>query len=130
MTAKGMTLYEAKHAFTFVVSEDSDGAGYLSRDNFVAEGGVSGVDFLVGEIFAVVDGKAVKLNPAGTDGSEKFAGIAGYRARVPAGQTLEFVGINRHATVRGSDLTWPDGMTQVEKTEIMAQMDAALIKIR
>ena len=130
MTAKGMTLYEAKHAFTFVVSEDSDGAGYLSRDTFVAEGGVNGVDLLVGEIFAVVDGKAAKLNPAGTDGSEKFAGIAGYRARVPAGQTLEFVGINRHATVRGADLTWPDGMTQAEKTEIMAQMDAALIKIR
>ena len=130
MTAKGMTLYEAKHAFTFVVSEDSDGAGYLSRDNFVAEGGVSGVDFLVGEIFAVVDGKAVKLNPAGTDGSEKFAGIAGYRAKVPAGQTLEFVGIDRHATVRGSDLTWPDGVTQAENTEIMAQMDTALIKFR
>ena len=130
MTAKGMTLYEAKHAFTFVVSEDSDGAGYLSRDTFVAEGGVSGVDFLVGEIFAVVDGRAVKLNPAATDGSEKFAGIAGYRAKVPAGQTLEFFGINRHATVREADLTWPDGITQAEKTEVIAQMDAALIKIR
>ena len=130
MAAKGMTLYEQKHAFTFVVSEDSDGAGYLSRDTFVAEGGVSGVDFLVGEIFAVVDGKAVKLNPAATDGSEKFAAIAGYRARVPAGQTLEFVGVNRHATVRGSDLAWPAAITAAEKAEIVAQMDAALIKIR
>jgi hypothetical protein len=130
MTAKGITLYEAKHAFTFVVSEDSDGAGYLSRDTFIADGGVSGVDFLVGEIFATVGGKAVKLNPAATDGSEKFSGIAGYRARVPAGQTIEFVGINRHATVRGSDLTWPDGVTDVEKAALIAQMDAALIKIR
>ncbi len=84
MAAKGMPLYEQKHAFTFVVSEDSDGAGYLSRDTFVAEGGANGVDFLVGDIFAVVDGKAVKLNPSATDGSEKFAGIAGYRARAPA----------------------------------------------
>jgi hypothetical protein len=130
MTVKGITLYEAQHAFTFVVSEDSDGAGYLSRDTFVTEGGVSGVDILVGEIFAVVDGKAVKLNPAGTDGSEKFAGIAGYRAKVPAGQTMEFVGINRHATVRGSDLSWPAGISDADKAEIVAQMDAALIKIR
>ena len=130
MAAKGMTLYEQKHAFTFVVSEDSDGAGYLSRDTFIAEGGANGVDFLVGEIFAVVDGKAVKLNTSATDGSEKFAGIAGYRARVPAGQTLEFVGINRHATVRGSDLTWPAGVSAADKAEIVAQMDAALIKIR
>ncbi len=130
MAAKGLTLYEQKHAFTFVVSEDSDGAGYLSRDTFVAEGGANGIDFLVGEIFAVVDGKAVKLDPSATDGSEKFAGIAGYRAHVPAGQTLEFVGINRHATVRGSDLTWPAGVSVADKAEIVAQMDAALIKIR
>ena len=130
MAAKGMTLYEQKHAFTFVVSEDSDGAGYLSRDTFIAEGGANGVDFLVGEIFAVVDGKAVKINTSATDGSEKFAGIAGYRAREPAGQTLEFVGINRHATVRGSDLTWPAGVSEADKAEIVAQMDAALIKIR
>jgi hypothetical protein len=130
MTVKGITLYEAQHAFTFVVSEDSDGAGYLSRDTFVTEGGVSGVDFLVGEIFAVVDGKAVKLNPAGTDDSEKFAGIAGYRAKVPPGQTMEFVGINQHATVRGADLTWPAGISDADKAEIVAQMDAALIKVR
>jgi hypothetical protein len=130
MTVKGITLYEAKHAFTFVVSEDSDGAGYLSRDTFVADGGVAGVDFLVGEIFAVVDGKAVKLNPAATDGSEKFAGVAGYHAKVPAGQMMEFVGINRHATVRGADLTWPAGISDPDKAEIVAQMDAALIKIR
>lgn len=32
MTAKGITLNEVKHAFTFLVSEDSDGAGFLSRD--------------------------------------------------------------------------------------------------
>ena len=92
MAAKGMTLYEQKHAFTFVVSEDSDGAGYLSRDAFVAEGGANGVDFLVGEIFAVVDGKVVKLNT--------------------------------------SDLTWPAGVSAADKAEIVAQMDAALIKIR
>jgi hypothetical protein len=130
MAAKGMTLYEEKHAFTFVVFEDSDGGGYLSRDTFLAEGGANGVDFLVGEIFPVVDGKVTKINPAATDGSEKFAGIAGYGARVSAGQTLEFVGINRHATVRGPDLTWPAGVSEADKAEIIAQMDAALIKVR
>ena len=81
MAAKGLTLYEQKHAFTFVVSEDSDGAGYLSRDTFVAEGGANGVDFPGGEIFAVVDGKVTKVNPAVADGSEKFTGIAGYAER-------------------------------------------------
>lgn len=35
MTATGITLNEARHPFTFVVSEDSDGSGYLSRDEVV-----------------------------------------------------------------------------------------------
>jgi len=130
MAAKGMNMYEQKHAFTFVVSEDSDGAGYLSRDTFVAEGGANGVDFPGGEIFAVVDGKVTKVNPAAADGSEKFTGIAGYRARALAGQTLDFVGINRHATVRGSDLTWPAGVSEADKPEIIAQMDTAPIMVR
>lgn len=32
MTAKGITLSEAKHPLCFLVSEDSDGAGFLSRE--------------------------------------------------------------------------------------------------
>lgn len=32
MTAKGITLTEAKHPLCFLISEDSDGAGFLSRD--------------------------------------------------------------------------------------------------
>lgn len=34
-TAQGITLSESAHAFCFVISEDSDGAGYLSRDEVV-----------------------------------------------------------------------------------------------
>jgi hypothetical protein len=32
-TPRGVTLSEEQHAFTFLVSEDSDGGGYLSRDD-------------------------------------------------------------------------------------------------
>lgn len=35
MTAKGITLNEAKHALCFLISEDSDGAGFLSREGVV-----------------------------------------------------------------------------------------------
>ncbi|MBY6239814.1 head decoration protein [Methylosinus sp. Sm6] len=34
-TPQGITLNETAHPFTFVVSEDSDGAGYLSRDEVI-----------------------------------------------------------------------------------------------
>lgn len=130
MTAKGITLDEPKHAFTFVISEDSDGAGYLSRDTYVAEGGMGGVEFVVGEIFAVVNGVAVKLDLAGEDGSEVFAGIAGYRVKLPAGGTTTFSAINAHATVRGSDLTYPDGSNDADKAAINAAMLTKLIKVR
>lgn len=130
MTVKGITLNEAKHAFTFLVSEDSDGDGYLSRDSVPVAGGMGGLSFVVGEILAVVGGYAVKLNPTATDGSQHFGGIAGYRVNVVAGDTEPVTIINAHAVVRGSDLTYPAGATSDQIAAINAEMYAKLIKIR
>ena len=46
-TPQGITLSESAHAFTFVISEDSDGAGYLSRDEVLV---AAGQNFGVGQI--------------------------------------------------------------------------------
>lgn len=49
MTAKGITLSEGKHPLCFLISEDSDGAGFLSREGVVIS--VS-QDIAVGQILA------------------------------------------------------------------------------
>lgn len=49
MPATGITLNEARHPFTFVVSEDSDGAGYLSRDEVVI---AASQTILVGQVLS------------------------------------------------------------------------------
>ncbi len=36
-TPKGITLSESLHPFTFLISEDSDGAGFLSRDEVLVD---------------------------------------------------------------------------------------------
>jgi len=50
-TPTGITLNEAAHPFTFLISEDSDGAGYLSRDEVVIAASQS---IVVGQVLSKV----------------------------------------------------------------------------
>jgi hypothetical protein len=62
-TPQGITLSETAHAFTFLISEDSDGAGYLSRDEVLI---AAGQNFAVGQVLgkqAIVASVAELVTP-------------------------------------------------------------------
>ena len=65
-TPQGITLSETKYPFTFLISEDSDGAGYLSRDQVTI---AAGQNFNVGQILGkkAVVASVAELVTAGTN---------------------------------------------------------------
>jgi len=65
-TPKGITLSEGVHPFTFLISEDSDGAGYLSRDEVAI---APSQDIIVGQI--------LKKSATGVYRSTKVGGNTG-----------------------------------------------------
>lgn len=74
-TPQGITLNETAHPFTFVVSEDSDGAGLLSRDEVVI---ATGQNFGAGQVLSrqAVPAQVTEVAAAGTNvgtGSLVFA---------------------------------------------------------
>ena len=124
-------ITEAKHPFCFVVSEDSDGAGFLSRDVATIAGGEAGATIRVGDVLAKsADGTRVPLNPAADNGTQHFDSIAAYPVHVPAGETAQITVINTHATVRDADLNYPTGITAPQKATLVAEMADKLIKLR
>lgn len=68
-TPQGITLNEELHAFTFLISEDSDGEGYLSRDSLLI---AAGQNFGVGQVLgkqAVVASIATLSTPGTNAGT-------------------------------------------------------------
>lgn len=131
MTAKGITLSESKHAFTFVVSEDSDGAGLLSRDVATINGGMAGRTIVPGDFLGrAEDGSRVPLNPSATDGTQHFDSLAGFGVQIAPGGAADITVINAHATVREADLNWPAGITAPQRAALIAELAARLIKLR
>jgi hypothetical protein len=65
-TPQGISLNETMHAFAFLVSEDSDGAGFLSRDEVVI---AAGQNFGVGQVlsYVAVPSQVTEVAAAGTN---------------------------------------------------------------
>ena len=75
-TPQGISLNESMHAFAFLISEDSDGAGFLSRDEVVI---AAGQTFGVGQVLSrqAVPANVTEVTAAGTNagnGSLVFTG--------------------------------------------------------
>ena len=101
--------------------------GRYSRKNVVILAGAGAARELVrGQVLGKnsATGKYEALNPVATDGTENAAGILLYDATAPDGVDVEGVALVRHATVMASQLVWPDGATEEQKTAALAQLDA------
>lgn len=93
-------------------------------------------DFAIGDAFSVTVGieeadyQLAVLNPTGTDGSQNAAGILWDNVTTDGSNTAKAVVIVREAEVRGSDLTWPGGITAAQQAEATRQLERLGIVIR
>lgn len=109
----------------FLVSEAN---GRLSREVVTV---AAGADLVPGTVLGQVtaSGDYVALDTAATDGSEVAAAVLydhAYAAEAP----VEVAVIARLAEVRGSDLEWPDGITEGDKAAAVAELAANNIIVR
>ena len=85
-------------------------------------------DFVVGDAFTITaaegDLKVGPVDPAATDGSQRFAGVAIIRYVVPDGADEGGVLITRDANFKRLGLIWPDGIGAADKDAILAEMAA------
>lgn len=94
-------------------------------------------DFAVGDSFNVTVGienpgdlTYGALNPSGTDGSQKVAGIAIYPVVNDGTTTTKIAAIVRGAEVNGKCLEWPVGITAPQKAEAIEQLRKQMITVR
>jgi hypothetical protein len=99
--------------------------GSISRDKVTFSGGV----FVPGEVYAVVAGKAVKLDFSLTDGSELAKGIAYAYVDASTADT-EGVATTRLTEVNLNGLTLPAGYTVPNLTSAVAELAKAHIVVR
>lgn len=107
----------------YLVREDER----LSRSNVVITGG----SYIAGEVMGKItaSGKYVPVNAGAADGSENFAGILFANVDATA-EDVHHVVHNYHSEVRKDALKWPDGATQGQIDNWLAQMEAQHIKAR
>jgi hypothetical protein len=95
--------------------------------------GDGATDFVAGDQFNItvsqLTAKYKVLNPAGTDGSERAAGILLADVNATAADQACAV-ISRQAEVNGNELAYPGGITAAEKSVAIAQLQAAGIMVR
>lgn len=85
-------------------------------------------DFIVGDQFTISiapgSGKMVALTPAAVDGSQNAAGLMAAAVTAPDGSDAPSVAVVRDAVVKLGGLTWPDAITDDQKTAALAQLKA------
>lgn len=83
-------------------------------------------DFIVGDKFTISiapgSGKVVALTPAAVNGSQNAAGLMAVPATAPDGSDAPGVALVRDAVVKLGGLTWPDAITDDQKTAALAQL--------
>jgi hypothetical protein len=110
------------------------GATFNNQIKFVIADGAT--DWTIGDAFSVTVGieesdyQVAVLAPAAVDGTQRAAGILWENVTTDGANTQRAVVITRSAEVRGSDLTWPGGITAVQKAEAIRQLEALGIVIR
>ena len=112
------------------------GGTFNNQIKFVIADGSA--DFAIGDAFSVTvgieydgDEQYAVLNPTGTDGTERAAGIALYAVTTGGSATAKIAVLNGGPSqVRGADLTWPGGITAAQKAEAVDQLRKLGIRLR
>lgn len=109
-------------------------ATFNNQIKFVIADGAT--DWAIGDAFSVTVGieesdyQMVAYNPTATDGSQRPAGLSFGNVTTDGSNTARAVFTTREAEVRGTDLTWPGGITAAQKAEAIRQLEQLLIVIR
>ncbi len=118
-----------------VLKTDSDvvkteGPNRLSRDEAtIASGaGVITTGTVLGRVTA--SGKYKPLAPAAVDGTEVASRISLQRADATSADAARTVVLARHAEVVAQALAWPAGITDVQKTAALTQLETVGIVAR
>ena len=107
--------YEASHLY--------------SRDQVtVLAGEVLPLGAVVGRVSA--SGKVKALDPIATDGSEIAVGVLITPQDALAGDQTDGLMVSRHAIVADHALTWPAGITPLQKATALHQLNALGILVR
>lgn len=89
---------------------------------------VGDTDFIVGDRFTISiapgSGKVVALTPAAVDGSQNAAGLMAAAVTAPDGVDAPGVAEVRDAVIKLGGLTWPEAITDDQKTAALAQLKA------
>ena len=86
-------------------------------------------DFAIGDAFSITVGieetdyQIVAYNPAGTNGSQRAAGILWEGVTTDGTNLGAGVVITRAAEVRGVDLVWPATITAIQKADALRQLE-------
>jgi hypothetical protein len=109
-------------------------ATFNNQIKFVIADGAT--DFAIGDAFSITVGieetdyQVAAYNPAGIDGSQRVAGILWEGITTDGTNLGAGVVITRAAEVRGVDLTWPAGITAVQKADAIRQLEKLGIIVR
>jgi len=90
-------------------------------------------DFVVGDKFTIDvsgDGKVVALDLSGTDGTHEASGVMEADVTALDGVDASAVAIVRDAILAEVGIVWPTGITQAEKDQATAQLEARGILVR
>ena len=102
-------------------------ATFSNQIKFVIADGAT--DFAIGDAFSITVGieetdyQIVAYNPAGTDGSQRAAGILWEGVTTDGTNLGAGVVITRAAEVRGVDLVWPATITAIQKADALRQLE-------
>jgi hypothetical protein len=112
------------------------GVAYDGQVKFsIADGGT---DFAAAAKFVLAvsiaaaadEGQFKALDLSAADGAAAASAIALYPATTGVGETADIAGIVRDSEVNGKELTWPDGITDDQKTAAIAQLAERGIIVR
>lgn len=90
---------------------------------------LAGTDYALGTVLSKVAGKHRALDPAGVDGSEVAVAVLGEQVDAVAADAPGVV-IARGAVVEASELVWPAGITDLQKSTALEALDALGIVAR
>lgn len=89
----------------------------------------AGTAYPQGTVLALVSGKYLALDPAGTGDAKKARAVAAETVDATAGDKNGVV-IARGAVLESTALVWPAGATDAQKTTAIAELEARGIVVR
>ena len=100
-----------------------------SRDQVTV---AAGQNLVLGTVVGIetATAKVKQIDPAATDGTEVAAGVLATSVDASLIDREDGILIARHAVVADHTLTWPAGITPLDKATAIAQLQAAGVLVR